>query len=267
MANIREIYNLTSPELAIFSELTNHQLRNKLEPEKGVFIAEGGSVITLALAAGYEPLGLLMEKKRVEGSAQEIIAQCGSIPIYIGERALLAELTGYKLTRGILGAFRRKVLPLAETICHKAHRLAVLDDITDSVNVGAIFRSAAALNIDGILVKASCCDPLCRRSVRVSMGTIFQIPWTQVNNPLDILAKEGFVTAAMALSDNAISIDDVRLQKEPKLALFFGSEGYGLPEKTIEECDYVVKIPMSHHVDSLNVAAASAVAFWQLGKR
>lgn len=265
MANIIEIKELGLPELNIFARLTDHQLRNKLEPDRGIFIAEGGSVIKLALAGGYEPIALLMEKKRLSGPAEDIIVQCGEIPVYEGERDILAGLTGYKLTRGILGAFRRKVLPTVDTICQGAKRLAVLEGITDSVNVGAIFRSAAALNIDGILVMKSCCDPLCRRSVRVSMGTIFQVPWT-IMEESSLLHKYGFKTAAMALTDESVSVAAAELKKEKKLALFLGSEGYGLAQKTIDACDYVVKIPMSHQVDSLNVAAASAVAFWEMGR-
>lgn len=267
MANIVTINNLDLPELAIFAGLTNQQLRNKLEPEKGVFIAEGGSVINLALENGYEPIALLMEKKRLDGPAAGIIAKCGAIPIYVGDREILAGLTGYKLTRGILGAFRRKALPTVERICQGARRLAVLDGITDSVNVGAVFRSAAALNMDGILVRKTCCDPLCRRSIRVSMGTIFQVPWAVMDDDISDLSKLGFKTAAMALSTNSISIADEKLKEEKKLALVFGSEGYGLPQEIISSCDYIVKIPMSHNVDSLNVAAASAVAFWQLGRK
>ena len=267
MANIVTINNLDLPELAIFAGLTNQQLRNKLEPEKGVFIAEGGSVINLALENGYEPIALLMEKKRLDGPAAGIIAKCGAIPIYVGDREILAGLTGYKLTRGILGAFRRKTLPTMERICQGARRLAVLDGITDSVNVGAVFRSAAALNMDGILVRKTCCDPLCRRSIRVSMGTIFQVPWAVMDDDISDLSKLGFKTAAMALSTNSISIADEKLKEEKKLALVFGSEGYGLPQEIISSCDYIVKIPMSHNVDSLNVAAASAVAFWQLGRK
>ena len=267
MANIVTINNLDWPELTIFAGLTNHPLRNKLEPEKGIFIAEGGSVINLALENGYEPIALLMEKKRLDGPAAGIIAKCGAIPIYVGDREILAGLTGYKLTRGILGAFRRKALPTVEKICQGARRLAVLDGITDSVNVGAVFRSAAALNMDGILVRKTCCDPLCRRSIRVSMGTIFQVPWAVMDEDVSDLSKLGFKTAAMALSTNSISIADEKLREEKKIALVFGSEGYGLPQEIISSCDYIVKIPMSHNVDSLNVAAASAVAFWQLGRK
>lgn len=264
MVWIKEITNLTEPGLELFANLTEAQLRNKLEPDKGIFIAEGDSVIELALKAQYEPVALLMERKRLEGKAQKIIAQCGDIPLYTGERQVLARLTGYTLTRGVLCAFKRPVLRSVAELCQSAKRLAVLENITDSTNVGAIFRSAAALDIDAVLVMASCCDPLCRRSVRVSMGTIFQVPWTIMTNDITQLKSWDFKTAAMALSAKAISIDDKALAAEPKLALVFGSEGYGLHSEIIAACDYIVKIPMSHHVDSLNVAAASAVAFWQL---
>ena len=264
MVWIKEITNLTEPGLELFANLTEAQLRNKLEPDKGIFIAEGDSVIELALKAKYEPVALLMERKRLEGKAQEIIALCGDIPLYTGERQVLAQLTGYTLTRGVLCAFKRPVLHSVAELCQSAKRLAVLENITDSTNVGAIFRSAAALDIDAVLVMASCCDPLCRRSVRVSMGTIFQVPWTIVTNNIAQLKSWGFKTAAMALSDKAVSIADKNLASEPKLALVFGSEGYGLNAETIAACDYIVKIPMAHQVDSLNVAAASAVAFWQL---
>jgi tRNA G18 (ribose-2'-O)-methylase SpoU len=264
MARVIEINNLNDSGLEVFAHLTEVQLRNHLEPEKGIFIAEGETVIDLALKAGCEPLSLLMERKRIEKLDKSLVERCGDIPIYTGERDVLAGLTGYTLTRGILGAFRRPVLSSPQDLCKKAKRLAVLDGITDSTNVGAIIRSAAALNVDGVLVMTSCCDPLCRRSVRVSMGTIFQIPWTMMADDITLLKQWGFKTAAMALSDKAISIEDHSLVAEPKLALVFGSEGYGLAPKTMEACDYIVKIPMSHQVDSLNVAAASAVAFWQL---
>ena len=264
MANIVEINNLTDPGLELFARLTEVQLRSNLEPAKGIFIAEGDSVIELALQAGCEPLALLMERKRIEGKAKKIIAQCGDIPLYTGERQVLAGLTGYTLTRGVLCAFRRPTLPQPGDLCKTARRVAVLENITDSTNVGAIFRSAAALDIDAVLVMASCCDPLCRRSVRVSMGTIFQVPWTVMDNDITLLREWNFKTAAMALSDKAISIADRRLAEEKKLAGVFGSEGYGLAADIIGACDYIVKIPMAHHVDSLNVAAASAIAFWQL---
>jgi len=264
---IKEIKDITAPELTLFAKLTEPQLRNKLEPEKGIFIAESEKVISLALQAGCKPLAFLMEKKRLKGQGASLLATCGNVPVYTGEREILANLTGYTLTRGILCAMRRPCLPKVKTLCARARRIAVLDGMTDSTNVGAIFRSAAALNIDAVLVMASCADPLCRRSVRVSMGTIFQMPWTRMSNDITLLQQFGFKTAAMALSDRAISIEDKRLAVEKKLALVFGTEGYGLRPETIAACNYVVKIPMAHQVDSLNVAAASAVAFWQLRQK
>lgn len=264
MARIIEIQDIAAPGLALFAHLTEVQLRSRLEPEKGIFIAESPKVIQLALKNGCKPLALLMERKRIKGQAGCIIERCGDIPVYTGDREVLADLTGYRLTRGILCAMARPVLPAAEDLIMKARRVAVLDGMTDSTNVGAIFRSAAALNIDAVLVTPSCCDPLCRRSVRVSMGTIFQVPWTHMGTDISILHSLGFKTAAMALSTNAVSIADEKLAGEKKLALLFGTEGYGLSQSIIDSCDYAVKIPMSHHVDSLNVAAASAVAFWQL---
>ena len=267
MARIVEITDLSVPELRLFANLTEPQLRNRIEPEKGIFIAESHKVIMLALQAGYQPVALLMEHKRITGLGRDIIASCGDIPVYTGERELLANLTGYKLTRGILGAFHRPSMPTVELLCHSATRVAVLQGMTDATNVGAIFRSAAALDIDAVLVMDSCCDPLCRRSVRVSMGTIFQIPWTRMENDLAVLSYAGFKTVAMALDNTAINVDDPQVMNENRLALIFGSEGFGLPHDIVTNCDYVVKIPMSHHVDSLNVAAASAVAFWQLRNR
>lgn len=267
MATIMEIKDLTTPGLEMFAKLTEPQLRSRMEPEKGIFIAESPKVIDLALQNGCQPLALLMERKRLQGQGRELIDRCGNVPVYIGDRDILAELTGYKLTRGILCALQRPILPTAEELCSSAKRVAVLDGMTDSTNVGAIFRSAAALGMDAVLVMRSCCDPLCRRSVRVSMGTIFQIPWAHMENDVGILNNLGFKTAALALTDHSISIEDERLIREKKLALVFGTEGYGLPQATIDSCHYTVKIPMSHSVDSLNVAAASAVAFWQLRER
>lgn len=264
MARIIEIQDITAPELALFAHLTEVQLRSRLEPEKGIFIAESPKVIQLALKNGCKPLALLMERKRIKGQANCIIERCGDIPVYTGDREVLADLTGYRLTRGILCAMARPVLPAVENLIMQARRIAVLDGMTDSTNVGAIFRSAAALNIEAVLVTPSCCDPLCRRSVRVSMGTVFQVPWTHMGTDISILHSMGFKTAAMALSMNAVSIEDKKLAAEKKLALLFGTEGYGLSQSIIDACDYTVKIPMSHQVDSLNVAAASAVAFWQL---
>lgn len=275
MPNIIEITDFAQPELDIFARLTEAQLRNRLEPEKGIFIAESPKVIARALDAGYQPVSLLMERKHIDGQARDIIARCGTAPVYTGDSSLLAGLTGYQLTRGVLCAMRRPKLPSVEHLCANARRVAVLEGIVDPTNVGAIFRSAAALNMDAVLVTPTCCDPLYRRAARVSMGTVFQIPWTRIGSEpsewpqpgLDRLGRLGFRTAAMALSDTAVSIADPRLRAEEKLAIVLGTEGDGLSPHTIANCDYTVCIPMSHGVDSLNVAAASAVAFWQLGAR
>ena len=259
MANIIEITDISVPELEVFAQLTEKQLRHKLEPEKGIFIAESGKVIELALAAGCEPVSLLMERKQLTGQGKNIIARYDDVTVYTGDREVLAGLTGYRLTRGILCAMRRPQLPPVQQICARASRVAVLDNITDAANVGGIFRSAAALGVDAVLVMRSCCDPLCRKAVRVSMGTVFQIPWTYIENGIAPLQELGFKTAALALREQAVSIDDPKLMAEARLALIFGTEGYGLAQATIDACDYV-----AHDVDSLNVAAASAVTFWQL---
>ncbi|MCI7768131.1 MAG: RNA methyltransferase [Oscillospiraceae bacterium] len=275
MPNIIHVSDLSEEGVSVFSRLTEAQLRNRLEPEKGIFIAESPKVIDLALNEGYEPVSLLMEPKHIEGQGKEIIERCGDIPVYTAERSVLAQLAGFELTRGVLCAMRRPILPSPEEICKNARRIAVLEDIMDSTNIGAIFRSAAALNIDAVLITPSCCDPLCRRAVRVSMGTILQVPWTRIGNipadwtknGTDKLRAMGFKTAAMALSDNSVSIDDPVLKSEERLAIVLGAEGDGLSKETIAKCDYTVKIPMSHGVDSLNVAAAGAVAFWELRVR
>ena len=275
MANIIEISDLSSPALDLFARLTEGQLRNRREAEKGVFIAESPKVIQRALDGGYEPLALLMEGRHIEGQGAGIIARCGDIPVYTAPREVLAALTGYELTRGVLCAMRRPSLPTVEEVCAGARRVAVLEGIVDSTNVGAIFRSAAALNMDAVLVTPTCGDPLYRRAVRVSMGTVFQVPWTRIGSSpahwpeqgIEQLRALGFKTAAMALCDNSVSIDDPRLMAEDKLAIILGTEGDGLAPATIAACDYTVKIPMSHGVDSLNVAAAGAVAFWQLRVR
>lgn len=275
MPNIIEITDFHAPELDPYARLTQNQLRNRLEPEKGIFIAESPKVIDRALDAGYKPVSLLMERKQITGPAAGILSRCGDAPVYTADREMLAELTGFELTRGVLCAFRRPAPCPVEELCRDARRVAVLEGIVDSTNVGAIFRSAAALNMDAVLINPSCCDPLCRRAVRVSMGMVFQVPWGQLGETpadwpekgMDILHSLGFKTAAMALSDRSVSIDDEQLAKEPKLAIVLGTEGDGLAAGTIASCDYTVKIPMSHGVDSLNVAAASAVAFWQLGKQ
>ena len=275
MPNIIEITDFHAPELDPYARLTQNQLRNRLEPDKGIFIAESPKVISRALDAGYQPLSLLMERKQITGPAAEILTRCGDAPVYTADRELLAALTGFELTRGVLCAFRRPAPRSVEELCKNARRVAVLEGIVDSTNVGAIFRSAAALNMDAVLINPSCCDPLCRRAVRVSMGTVFQVPWARIGQTpadwpekgMEQLHALGFKTAAMALSDRSVSIDDEQLAKEPKLAIVLGTEGDGLARSTIAACDYTVKIPMSHGVDSLNVAAASAVAFWQLGKQ
>ena len=271
MPNIIEITDISAPELDVYARLTQAQLRNRLEPEKGIFIAESPKVIARALDAGYQPLSLLMERKQITGPAADILARCGDAPVYTADRETLAGLTGFELTRGVLCAFRRPAPRSVEELCRSARRVAVLEGIVDSTNVGAIFRSAAALNMDAVLITPSCCDPLCRRAVRVSMGTVFQVPWAQIGGcpekGIAQLHELGFKTAAMALSDRSVSIDDAALAAEPKLAVVLGTEGDGLAHSTIAACDYTVKIPMSHGVDSLNVAAASAVAFWQLGNR
>ena len=275
MPNIIEITDFHAPELDPYARLTQNQLRNRLEPEKGIFIAESPKVIDRALDAGYKPVSLLMERKQITGPAAGILSRCGDAPVYTADREMLAELTGFELTRGVLCAFRRPAPRPVEELCKNARRVAVLEGIVDSTNVGAIFRSAAALNMDAVLINPSCCDPLCRHAVRVSMGTVFQVPWGQLGETpadwpekgMDILHSLGFKTAAMALSDRSVSIDDEQLAKEPKLAIVLGTEGDGLAAGTIASCDYTVRIPMSHGVDSLNVAAASAVAFWQLGKQ
>ena len=276
MPHIIEINDLSDPALDVFARLTQAQLRSRLEPEKGVFIAESPKVIARALDAGLLPLSLLMERRKIEGPAQEILARCpADTPVYTADRDILTALTGYQLTRGVLAAFHRPALPGVEVLCRDARRVAVLENIVASTNIGAIFRSAAALHIDAVLVTPSCCDPLCRRAVRVSMGTVFQVPWTRIGAepadwPIAGLARLkalGFKTAALALTDRSVSIDDPALMAEPRLALVLGTEGDGLTADTIAHCDYTARIPMSHGVDSLNVAAASAVAFWQLRAR
>ena len=274
MPHIIEVTDLAAPELDVYARLTEAQLRNRLEPDKGVFIAESPKVIATALDAGYEPLSLLMERRHIEGDAQPILARCGGIPVYTAERETLARLTGFELTRGVLCAMRRPRLPSVEEVCARARRVAVLEGIVDHTNVGAIFRSAAALGMDAVLLTPECSDPLYRRCTRVSMGTVFQIPWTYFpkktvwpGDGMTMLRELGFKSVAMALRKNTMDIDNPRLREEEKLAIYLGAEGEGLLNETIDACDYTVKIPMSHGVDSLNVAAASAVAFWELGRR
>lgn len=276
MPNIIKITNLKAAELDVFVRLTGAQLRNKLEPEKGIFIAESPSVIEVALKSGCVPLSILTDERLLSGAVFGIIEFCEKavpgIPIYTADRDTLCEITGFELTRGALCAMRRPALKSVEEICRGARRIAVLEGIADSTNIGAIFRSAAALGIDAVLTTQTSCDPLCRRALRVSMGTVLQVPWTKIGrtpadwpeNGLELLRSLGFKTAAMALSDDSVSIDDKALAKEEKLAIILGTEGDGLKKETIAKCDFTVKIPMSHGVDSLNVAAASAVAFWQL---
>lgn len=259
-----EISSLAHPGVDVFSTLTEAQLRNRLEPDKGVFIAESPKVINVALDAGYEPLALLCERKHISGDAADVIRRCGDIPVYTAGRELLARLTGYVLTRGVLCAMRRPAPRSMEEVCREARRIVVIDGVVDTTNIGAIFRSAAALGMDAVLLTRNSCDPLNRRAVRVSMGSVFLVPWTWMDGPLTTLHALGFRTAAMALTDRSVSIDDPALAAEPKLAVVMGTEGDGLPHETIAEADYVVRIPMSHGVDSLNVAAAAAVAFWQL---
>ena len=259
-----EISSLTHPGVEVFSTLTEAQLRNRIEPDKGLFIAESPKVIKVALDVGYEPLALLCEHKHIYGDAAEIIERCGDIPVYTSDRELLAELTGYILTRGVLCAMRRPVPRSMEEVCRGARRIVVIDGVVDTTNIGAIFRSAAALGMDAVLLTRNSCDPLNRLAVRVSMGTVFLVPWTWMDGPPGVLGELGFRTAAMALTDNSISIDNPVLKAESRLAIVMGTEGDGLSHEAIAGADYVVRIPMSHGVDSLNVAAAAAVAFWQL---
>lgn len=266
MAKIIEITDFSAPELDIYARLTEVQLLNRREPEKGIFIAESPKVIERALNAGCVPISFLMEGRHVENQAKDIIARCGEVPVYTAELCVLTQLTGFKLTRGMLCAMYRPKLPTVEDICRGARRVAVLEDVMNPTNVGAIFRSAAALGIDAVLLTSASSNPLYRRSIRVSMGTVFQVPWTFLDERgIAQLRNLGFKTAAMALCDDSLNIYDARLAKEERLAIVLGTEGDGLAAGTIADCDYTVRIPMSHGVDSLNVAAASAVAFYQLG--
>ena len=274
MAQMIEITDFDAPELDVYARLTENQLINRHEPEKGMFIAESPKVIERALDAGYMPVSILTEKRHIEGEGQKILARCGEIPVYTAEFDVLTKLTGFQLTRGMLCAMYRQPLPSVQSVCKGAKRIAVLENVVNPTNVGAIFRSAAALGMDAVLLTTGCSNPLYRRAIRVSMGTVFQIPWTfigekqedWIENGIRRLHGLGFQTAALALSDDSVSIDDKRLREEKKLAIILGTEGDGLAEQTIAECDYTVKIPMTHGVDSLNVAAASAVAFWELGR-
>ncbi len=270
---ITEIHDLTSPELAIYSEQSEVRLYRINEPEPGIFIAESPKVIVRALDAGYEPISLLLDKKQAEGEAKELVARClteyPEIPIYLGEDPVLTRITGFHLTRGTLCAMRRRGLPDVAEICKSAERITVLENVTNPTNIGAIVRSAAALGMDAVLFTYDCSDPLYRRAIRVSMGTVFQIPWTFLprGNAPELLRSYGFTSVAMALKENSVSIDDERIQRAKKLAVFMGAEGEGLLDETIESCDHCVMIPMYHGVDSLNVAAASAVAFWAVKKK
>ena len=264
---IIEITSLHEPGVQMFSTLTEAQLRNRLEPEKGIFIVESPKVIRVALDAGYQPIALLCERRHIEGDAADIIRRCRDIPVYTGTRELLAELTGYTLTRGVLCAMRRPTSKSIEEVCQDAHRVVVIDGVVDTTNIGAIFRSAAALGIDAVLLTTNSCDPLNRRAVRVSMGSVFLVPWTWIEGNIQQLNGAGFKTVAMALTDKSIPLDSPTLKQEQRLAIIMGTEGDGLPMETINEADYVVRIPMAHGVDSLNVAAASAVAFWELRKQ
>lgn len=274
--NMIEITDFDAPELDVYARLTEAQLLNKDHPEDGLFIAESPKVISRALDGGYEPVSVLVEKKQVLEDAETIavLGKCGNVPVYTAEFEVLTKLTGFKLTRGMLCAMKRRRLPGLQEICNGCDRVAVLENVMNPTNVGAIFRSAAALHMDAVILTGGCSNPLYRRASRVSMGTVFQIPWTFVDNSviwpeegMKILRELGFKTAAMALKEDSVSIDDPELMKEDKLAVILGTEGDGLAPETIADCDYTVMIPMSHGVDSLNVAAASAVAFWQLGKR
>ena len=275
MGNIVEIQDFSAPELDVYARLTEAQLLNRFDPKKAMFIAESPKVIDRALDAGYRPVSLLMERKDIDGQAKDIIERCGDIPTFTADRDVLAQLTGYHLTRGVLCAMQRPPLPTVNEVCQNAKRIVILENVMNPTNVGAIFRSAAALGVDAVLLTPGCSDPLYRRSARVSMGTVFQIPWTFIGSEIDqwphpgmdLIQSLGYKTAAMALSDRSVSIDDPMLNSEEKLAIILGSEGDGLTESTIANCDYTVKIPMYHGVDSLNVAAASAVAFWQLCKK
>ena len=286
MSNIIKITDFNAPELDIYARVSEVQLLHYYEPNGGLFIAESPNVIKRALEAGYEPISILVEQKEIKGDTEKLIATLNDLPVYTADASVLKQLTGFNLTRGLLCAMKRKSLPTLEEVCKSAHRIAVLENVVNPTNVGAIFRSAAALNMDAVLLTPACSNPLYRRASRVSMGTVFQVPWTffpECKSEENTISKDafskttssyirrlqelGFKTAAMALTDNSVSIDHPQLIAEDKLAIVLGTEGEGLMDSTIEACDYTVKIPMSHGVDSLNVAAASAVAFWQLSKK
>lgn len=272
MAQIIEITDFSDPGLDVYARLNENQLLNRHQPEKGLFIAESPKVIERALDAGCRPLSLLLEKKHINGQARDIVARCRDIPVYAAEFHVLTRLTGFQLTRGVLCAMVRPPLPRPQDLCRDARRVAVLEQVMNPTNLGAVFRSGAALGMDALLLTPGCTNPLYRRAIRVSMGTVFQIPWTfldarEIPWPdagISLLKRLGFTTVAMALSDQALSIGDPALKAEKKLAIILGTEGDGLSPRTVAACDYTARIPMSHGVDSLNVAAASAVAFWQL---
>lgn len=262
--NLIEIENITHPGVEIFSSLTERQLRNQLDPTRGLFIAESPKVIKVALDAGMAPVAMLCEKRHIDGDAHELLERIGDIPVYTGSREVLASLTGYVLTRGVLCALRRPRLPSLESICAKASRVAVIDGVSDTTNIGAIFRSAAAMGIDSVVLTPDSCDPLNRRAVRVSMGSVFLVPWTIDDDPVASLKRLGFTTVALALADDSVSIDDPILKAQSRMAMILGTEGDGLSYEVISKADFTARIPMHHGVDSLNVAAASAVAFWEL---
>lgn len=264
--NIIEIDNIKDKRIIHYCNLTDAQLRAGFESEAGVFIAESPKVIRLALEHGWNPVSMLCERKHILGDASELIPKFDSCPIYTGEREILESITGYRLTRGVLAVFKRKMLPSVAEICESAKIVAIIQGVCDTTNIGAIFRSASALGVDAVILSADSCDPLNRRAVRVSMGTIFTVPWTITSSPLEDLHGLGFKIAALALKENAIKLDSSILKKEPRLGVMFGTEGEGLPDKIIDKCDHLVIIPMNHGVDSLNVAAASAVTFWELCK-
>lgn len=265
---IIRVNSVSDPRLDVFRKLTDAQLRQYKETEAGVFVAESPKVIRVALNAGYTPISLLCEDRHIHGDAADIIQMCGTtVPVYTGEREVLSSLTGYTLTRGVLCAMLRPKRPSVKDVCATARRIVVIDGVVDTTNIGSIFRSAAALGMDGVLLTRNSCDPLNRRAVRVSMGSVFLVPWTWIDSDLSDLRELGFKTVAMALTDNSISIDSPQLARESRLAVIMGTEGDGLPMDTIRDADYVVRIPMHYGVDSLNVAAASAIAFWQLGRR
>lgn len=276
MPNVIEIKDINDPFLDPYARMTENQLKSRIAPEKGVFIAESKTVVSLAMDAGYEPISVLMERFQLNGPAKELASRLGeNVPIYTADSDILQSLTGFKLSRGVFAVMKRPVLPSVKEICQNAKKIAVLENIVDSTNMGAIIRSAAALGIDAVLVTRGCCDPLLRRAARVSMGTVFQIPWTYIGDSdtdwpgkgLDLLHSLGFTTVAMALSGNTVNINDECLKREERLAVILGTEGTGLCDETINACDFTAKIPMYHGVDSLNVAAASAVAFWEISDK